>query len=857
MNMKLLAIYIEIRVLILLLMCLVLSPSNLGAQKRILFVTSNQEYYGNTKLNTSNHFEEIVIPYDIFLKAGFAIDFVSPQGGAIPIGYINTSNSIQKKYLYDGFFMDKLAYTLNPGEVVADKYGAIYFSGGGAAMFGVPEDTAIQHIARSIYNQNGVISSICHGTAGIAYLKDETGQSLYRKRKITGYPDILENRTMDYYKTFPFSIDTAIERNDGNFVYSDKGKDSFFIVDGRFVTGQDPSAAPMVANEIVAILNRNFRTSDANEKSDLQQITETLMDYIEGTANGQPERLRKAFHPAFNLYTVAKDTLWTRSGEQYIANIKPGEKSNRIGRILYIDFDKDAAIAKAEIIVPGWRSFTDYFLLLKYTGSWKIVHKSYSFRELAGKVSVNPEDDKAKKIDEILAAYHQHDLFNGSVVVAQNGKEILKKSYGKANFSWHIDNTPATRFRIGSLTKQFTALLILQLKQEGKLKLEDKISKHLPWYFKNTGNKITIHHLLSMTSGLPNYTDHTTPLMEQEELLPKDFALKYFKDSLIFEPGKSISYCNTGYYILGMIIEAVTQKTYETVLQESIFNVLNMKNSGVESPQQVIANLAEGYYLYMGEYITAQSINPKIYAFSTGAIYSTVGDLFLWDKSFYTDKLLSEENRKLMCTKYLPNYGYGVAVRQIKNYLGTSKDITLISHDGGITGYSSYMARIPEDSIFVVLLDNTRAGMRGSELEGIFNNIIPALYNENPGIPKPEASIELMRKIKTTSLDEGIMYYKKVLSADRNGYLFKGLENSLNALAYNYLSGGDVIAAIKVFQLNVEAFPKSANVYDSLGEAYYLNKQYSLALQQYKKSLELDPGNENAKNKIDELMHKK
>ena len=120
----------------------------------------------------------------------------------------------------------------------------------------------------------------------------------------------------------------------------------------------------------------------AEEKSDIEQIRSTLMDYIEGTANGDPERLRRAFHPDFNLYTVAKDTLWIRSGEQYIAGIKVGEKTNRIGRIISIDWEKDAASAKAEIIVPNWRVFTDYFLLLKYQGSWKIVQKSYTWREI-------------------------------------------------------------------------------------------------------------------------------------------------------------------------------------------------------------------------------------------------------------------------------------------------------------------------------------------------------------------------------------------------------------------------------------------------------------------------------------------
>ena len=118
-----------------------------------------------------------------------------------------------------------------------------------------------------------------------------------------------------------------------------------------------------------------------NSKAEIAQITETLMDYIEGTANGEPGRLRKAFHPDFNLYTVTEaDSLRIRSGEAYIANIKEGEKANRIGRIISIDYEKDAAMAKAEIVIPNWRIFTDYFLLLKYEGAWKIVQKSYTWR---------------------------------------------------------------------------------------------------------------------------------------------------------------------------------------------------------------------------------------------------------------------------------------------------------------------------------------------------------------------------------------------------------------------------------------------------------------------------------------------
>lgn len=134
----------------------------------------------------------------------------------------------------------------------------------------------------------------------------------------------------------------------------------------------------LIAFLFSGILSINAQTE--NSQSEIKQITETLMDYIDGTANGEPEKLKRAFHPDFNLYTISNDSLRVRSGKKYVSNIKEGKKSNRIGRIISIDYEKDAAIAKAEIIIPNWRIFTDYFLLLKYEGTWKIVQKSYTYR---------------------------------------------------------------------------------------------------------------------------------------------------------------------------------------------------------------------------------------------------------------------------------------------------------------------------------------------------------------------------------------------------------------------------------------------------------------------------------------------
>ena len=218
---------------------------------RILFIVSNQHTYGNTKISSANHFGEIVLAYDVLIKEGYQIDFVSPKGGAIPLGYFNTSDSIQKQYLYDANFMNMLKTTNKPERINPANYKAVYYGGGGAAMFGVPENKSIQKISMSIYNNNGVVSAICHGTAGIVNLKTEDDNYLYVNKEVNGFPDLFENKNAQYYQTFPFSIEEIIKKRGGKFHYSKNGWDNYYKVDGRLITGQDPTAAASVAHEII------------------------------------------------------------------------------------------------------------------------------------------------------------------------------------------------------------------------------------------------------------------------------------------------------------------------------------------------------------------------------------------------------------------------------------------------------------------------------------------------------------------------------------------------------------------------------------------------------------------------------
>lgn len=207
------------------------------------------------------------------------------------------------------------------------------------------------------------------------------------------------------------------------------------------------------------------------------------------------------------------------------------------------------------------------------------------------------QNSKVEKIDRLIELYAANHLFNGSVLVAENDKVIFKKGYGSANMEWKIPNAVDTKFRIGSVTKQFTATLILLLEQEGKINLQEKISKYLPWYRKDSGDKITIEHLLKHTSGIPNYTVRADVMNDIaiHDYSPKEIAEKFCSGDPEFEPGTKFKYNNSAYFLLGVIVEEITKKPYAENLKEKIFEPLKMKNSGIDSPKALLENRANGY----------------------------------------------------------------------------------------------------------------------------------------------------------------------------------------------------------------------------------------------------------------------
>ncbi|HYC87310.1 MAG TPA: serine hydrolase [Chryseosolibacter sp.] len=447
---------------------------------------------------------------------------------------------------------------------------------------------------------------------------------------------------------------------------------------------------------------------------------------------------------------------------------------------------------------------------------------------------------KADKLDKLIGAYAAYGKFNGSVLVAEKGKVIYKKGFGLADMEWNVPNQPDTKHRLGSITKQFTSMLIMQLVEQGKLKLDAPISTYLPDYPKKTGSAITIHHLLTHTSGIPNMTSfpgffkNISPNYHSPEQLVKLFA----DSTLEFKPGERFAYCNSGYVLLGYIIEKVTGKSYDQVLQENIFTPLKMNNSGYDRHGPLLKNRARGYAKYGRTYTNADFIDMSV-PYSAGAMYSTVEDLYLWDQALYGNQLLRKENMDLLFAKHISSgwghYGYGWGVGEMP--LGnTSERVETVGHSGGINGFNTQLTRVLSDRSLIVLLDNTG----GAPLNDITNAIAAIIYDKSYDLPKRSVAFSLADSIDKAGISAALAHYDAV--KDSATYYLN--EHEMNKTGYEFLQAGKLKEAAEIFRLNTIAFPKSGNVYDSYGEALMALGNKTEAIENYKKSVRLNPGNE-------------
>lgn len=334
------------------------------------------------------------------------------------------------------------------------------------------------------------------------------------------------------------------------------------------------------------------------------------------------------------------------------------------------------------------------------------------------------------RLDRYIKSYVHADLFSGAVLVAKKGKILLCKGYGMANYEHMIPNAINTKFRIGSITKPFTAMAILQLQAMGLLDVQDPLSKYIPDY--PNCDTITIHHLLTHTSGIPHDISDYKHLKIKPHTLEERIAL--FKNMpLAFKPGEKTLYSDSGYILLTYIIEKVSGKKYESFLQEHIFDPLGMKDSGYDSYKRIIKNRASGYSVDK-ELINADYIDMS-YESGCGALYSTVQDLYRLDQTLSAEKLMPKKScDKIDAYKDPSGLGWGTI------YTGGYKWGT---HGGLVSGFITFIGRYVNDDACIIVLSN----FVHAPLFKIVENLEHIVFDQKPEYPKKRVAIAVDPKI--------------------------------------------------------------------------------------------------------------
>ncbi len=352
-------------------------------------------------------------------------------------------------------------------------------------------------------------------------------------------------------------------------------------------------------------------------------------------------------------------------------------------------------------------------------------------------------DSITQNLNEYLLAANKENRFNGNALIAQRGKILLQKSYGYKNFAAHILNDSNTLFQIGSVTKQFTATVILKLQEEGKLSVNDKLDKYFPQF--QYAGEITIENLLTHTSGIYNYTNDIDDNDSAIVCNPVDKQLALdimFGHKLDFTPGTQFRYDNSGYYLLGLIIEKVTGKSYEQNVRDIIFEPLQMNHSLFDFKHTPGTNIATGYQTLndsMQKEASAWRWDSTV-SYAAGGIWSTTADMYKWVQAIANKKTLSAKSWKAMLTPHLDKYGYGVFIDSL---FGKQT----ISHGGGIPGFIAYLSYYPTEDVTIILLNNQ--GWFDQSLNAINANLSAIIFHKpyelmgkHIGIKLPDAVLK-------------------------------------------------------------------------------------------------------------------
>ena len=476
-------------------------------------------------------------------------------------------------------------------------------------------------------------------------------------------------------------------------------------------------------------------------------------------------------------------------------------------------------------------------------------------------------NEKVKEIDKVYTKLQRESGFNGNVLVAEKGKIIYEKSFGYANYETEISLTKDSIFDIASISKTFTAVAIMKLEEKGKLSLDDKITKYLP---ELRYVDVTIKQMLSHTSGI---LELQKPLIRKEidgkGVNNADLLKTFVKvdPQLDFDPGSKWSYSNTNYAFLALIIERISGKSYSEFMEKNIFRKAKMKSSFVLRkgvPKNLQSRIIDVYFrdgILSPQYINGEKIPfvKRHYAtfeniYGDGKIYSTTGDLFKYHKALQKGKIIKKKTLKRMYKPIKLSTGKDYKVTPVGHYksvhgLGWEVAIDnsngkIVYHTGAEPGTKSYFLRnIDKNRVVIVMTNNYLTQHQTCTFP------MRVLEGREYDLQKKSTAFVIAKDYKSNGIESAIKLFRELEHNKEYGLS----EDDINSLGYDILEKKDVQAAIEIFKINTEKFPKSGNVWDSLGEAYLKDGNEKEAIKHYTKSIKLDPKNETAKEILEKL----
>lgn len=448
-----------------------------------------------------------------------------------------------------------------------------------------------------------------------------------------------------------------------------------------------------------------------------------------------------------------------------------------------------------------------------------------------------PASKFAAKADEIAQAYHDLGWFSGVVLAAKDGKPTYQRAFGMADIENQVPNTMDTKIRIGSINKDYTAVLVLQQVQRGKLSLEDRLSKFGLGFPKKIADKITVRQLLNHTAGFPDifvteYTNNIRDFKNIDDILPL-----FLNEPLAYEPGTDNRYSNYGYIVLGAILEKTTGKKFSQLLAENIHAVTGCSDTDYDIAENISGEAKSYRFTVSGEKIDH---TPQLeYPTPDGGMYATAGDLLqFFQVLFFTEKLLENEHKILMVNDFQDTD------RTWQDVLDNPRAETGFA--GGGPGVSAVVEMNFHTNEFLIILANTD--------QMVTEHMAQRMLDAKRGRKFPPASLPPANYLYSVYKNQGAEFltenFGQVL---REGGFRENHSGILNNAGYSLLAEGKLGEAIDLFRANVQLFPKEANPCDSLAEAYLKSGDKANALKYYRKALEIDPDLPSAKQAVAEL----